>query len=500
LRGRRRDVFVLVCVLGALSACNQSRPEPKPSTLKWGGALTVTGGSRFGVNALVDYFVGEPLLNIDWTGRVQPRLADSWQWSPDHLRLDLKLHPGIKFHDGTAADASIVATLLQKRIDDRDASSYADVARVEVIDSNTIALHLKQPNGFLLADLAESSIRDPRNRARATGPFRIVSEKPTVQLVAFDQYYQGRPQIDRLEIKPYDTLRGAWAAMMRGDIDVLQDVGRDTVEFVEAESSVQVYRFLRPYYYPLVFNVRNPLLKSKEVRQALSQAVDRETILAKAMHGRGRVADGPIWPFHWAHSEAQRKYAYNPEAAKLRLEAAGLAVNRDPQPGRMPSRLRFTCLLVDREQAYDRIALYLQKQFAEIGVDMQIQPVPIAEFNERLRTGNFDAFVMEMVTARSLTWTYTFWHSNSTYLHSGYEAADGPLDRLRVASSDEETRSAVAELQQAFYDDPPAIFIAWPEAARAVRESFEVPPDSNPDVMGTLWRWKPASTAMRASR
>ena len=72
------------------------------------------------------------------------------------------------------------------------------------------------------------------------------------------------------------------------------------------------------------------------------------------MHGRGRVADGPIWPFHWAHSEAQRKYVYNPEAARLRLEAAGLTVNRDPQPGRMPSRLRFTCLLVDTEQAYDR--------------------------------------------------------------------------------------------------------------------------------------------------
>ena len=145
--------------------------------------------------------------------------------------------------------------------------------------------------------------------------------------------------------------------MMRGDIDVLQDVGRDTVDFVEAESSVQVYRFLRPYYYPLVFNVRNPTLKSKEVRQALSQAVDRQTIVTKAMHGRGRVADGPIWPFHWAHSEAQRKYPYNPEAARLRLEAAGLTVNRNPQPGRMPSRLRFTCLLVEARTARPDSAL-----------------------------------------------------------------------------------------------------------------------------------------------
>ena len=183
--------------------------------------------------------------------------------------------------------------------------------------------------------------------------------------------------------------------MMRGDIDVLQDVGRDTVEFVEAESSVQVYRFLRPYYYPLVFNVQNPLLKSKEVRQALSQAVDRQTIVAKAMHGRGRVADGPIWPFHWAHSEAQRKYAYNPEAARLRLEAAGLTVNRDPQPDACRADCDSRVFSSRRNRRYDRIALYLQKQFAEIGVDMQIQPVSISDFGARVNTGQFDAFLME---------------------------------------------------------------------------------------------------------
>jgi peptide/nickel transport system substrate-binding protein len=499
-RVRRTDGRVFVCVVVLLAGCARSHPQPATSTLRWGGALTVTGGSRLGVNAIVDNFVGDALLGIDWTGRVQPRLADSWQWDADHLRLELKLHQGLRFHDGSAADARAIAGLLQNRIDSQEAASYADVTKIEATDGSTIVLQLKRPNAFLLADLAESTLRDRKNLARATGPFRIASLKPTVDLVAFDQYYRDRPQIDRLEIKPYDTLRGAWAAMMRGEIDVLQDVGRDTVEFVEAESSVQVYRFLRPYYYPLVFNVRNPVLKSKEVRQALSQAVDRQTIVERAMHGRGRVADGPIWPFHWAHSEAQRKYSYNPEVARLRLEAAGLKVNRDPQPGFMPSRLRFTCLLVENEQAFDSVALYLQKQFAEIGVDMQIQPVPLREFGKRLGTGDFDAFVMEMVSARSLTWTYTFWHSNSPYLHSGYDAADGPLDRLRVASSDDDTRSAVAELQQALYDDPPAIFIAWPEAARAVRGTFEVPPDSNPDVMGTLWRWKPVSTAMRASR
>jgi peptide/nickel transport system substrate-binding protein len=489
-----------VCLLASLLACGRQQPHSDgPVSLKWGGALSVSGGPRFGINILIDNFVGDALLGIDWTGRVQPRLADSWGWSADRRTLELKLHPGVRFHDGTFVDAPAVARLLQKRIDVQEASSYADVDGVEARGADTVVLHLKRPNAFLLADLSESTIRDKDRPGVETGPYRVATLKPTPQLVAFDGYYRGRPAIDRLEIKPYDTLRGAWAAMMRGDIDVLHDVGRDTVEFVEAESSVQVYRFLRPYYYQLGFNVRNPLLKPKEVRQALSQAVDRQTIVTKAMHGRARTADGPIWPFHWAHSEAQRKYTYNPEAARLRLEAAGFNINRMPQPGRMPSRLRFTCLLVDTEQA-DGIALYLQKQFAEIGVDMQIEPVSLQEFGQRVTTGRFDGFLTGLVSARSLTWTYTFWHSNGPFLHTGYEAADRPLDRLRVATTDEETRAAVAELQQVLYDDPPAIFIAWPEVARAVRGTFQVPNDSNPDVMGTLWRWKPSTALAQARR
>ena len=127
--GRRLDAYALVCLLCLLVSCARSHPEPNRSTLKWGGALTVTGGSRLGVNVLVDNFVGEALLGIDWTGRVEPRLAVSWQWSADHLRLELTIRSGVRFHDGTLADASIVASLLQKRIDLREASSYADVAR-----------------------------------------------------------------------------------------------------------------------------------------------------------------------------------------------------------------------------------------------------------------------------------------------------------------------------------------------------------------------------------
>ncbi len=60
------------------------------------------------------------------------------------------------------------------------------------------------------------------------------------------------------------------------------------------------------------------------MRQALSYAVDRQAIIDLGLNGQGIVGRGPIWPFHWAYSTAQKAYTHNIEAATLRLDAAGL--------------------------------------------------------------------------------------------------------------------------------------------------------------------------------
>ena len=117
-----------------------------------------------------------------------------------------------------------------------------------------------------------------------------------------------------------------------------------------------------------------------------------------------------------------------------------------------------------------------------------------------MSSGQFDAFLMELVSARSLDLDLHLLALRRAIAAHGLHRCGRPARSPPRGVSDEQTRTAVAELQQVLYDDPPAIFIAWPEAARAVRGTFEVPSDSNPDVMGTLWRWKPSAVLARASR
>ncbi len=107
---------------------------------------------------------------------------------------------------------------------------------------------------------------------------------------------------------------------------MLQEVARESVDFFEGASDIRTIASIRPYYIPLVFNLRHPVLRRVDVRRALVEAINRDEIVTQAMRGHGMVADDPIWPYNWAYSAAARRYAYNPAAASLRLDAAGLPV------------------------------------------------------------------------------------------------------------------------------------------------------------------------------
>jgi ABC-type transport system substrate-binding protein len=215
------------------------------------------------------------------------------------------------------------------------------------------------------------------------------------------------------------------------------------------------------------------------------------------------VASGPIWPDHWTFSSAAPAFTYNPEAAELGFAAAGYGTLRTEPDERMPSRFRFHCLVYP---PLERVAVLIQKQLFDIGVDMTLELVPLENLARRIGRGDYDAFLFWLLNGRSLTWPYLFWHSpepnRPSFVDSGYTAADASLERIRYAQDDDELRDAVAAFQQVMYDDPPAIFLAWEERLRAVSRTFQAPPSDEVgrDIVAGLWRWKPAAEVRAVAR
>ena len=473
----------------SVSGCKApASPSSGIETLRLAARLTVDTPA-----VLANLLFAEHLITIDWNGRPQGALAIGWQWKEGGQELEVQLRQGVTFHDGTALTASVVADILRKQKAE-DARNLPSVTRIDAIDEHTLLIRLNRPDAFLVEAIANTLIIDPEKPDIGTGPFRLLTRTPSIVAERNRSYYQGTPGIDKVEVITYDTQRAAWVALLRGEVDMLQSVNRDAAEFLEGAAHVEMASTIRPYYIPLVFNLRHPILGRVEVRRALAEAIDREEIVREAMRGHGRVADDPIWPFHWAYNAAARKYTYNPNAARLRLDAAGLYLQPAATPGRMASRFSIRCAFWADPQ-FERIALLLQRQLADVGVDLILEDVDESTLRKRVGKGEFDTFLFMMASGKSFNWTYRFWHSpvdGVAYQNSGYTGMDSVPDRLRMVRSDAEVRMAVADLRDRFYEDVPAAFLAWPETTRAIDSRFDRGDRTNPDLFANLWKWRPA--------
>jgi peptide/nickel transport system substrate-binding protein len=477
--------------------CRGTSKPAESVVVRIGVPEAAVSAADVGLRPVAGFLTTEGLTTRAHDGRMRPRLAESWTASDDGLTWRFSLHQGVTFHDGTAATAPVVVASLRSAIAEQQRRGVNpgvdEILGVEAAGDRDIVIRLRRRSTFLLEDLELPITRAISDKSVvATGAFKTVSESESeIVLEAYQAYHQGRPQIDRVRIRAYPTLRTAWASLMREEIDVLWDLSRDAAEFA-GSSDVALYSYLRTYVYVVAFNSARGKFARTPVRRALNAAIDREALIRDVLRGQGVAASGPVWPNHWAYDSNARGYVYDPLLAATTLDAAGLKpVSRG---GGRSSRFTFTCIVPANWAIWERMALSIQKQLYDIGVDMQLQVLSAEEFNKRLGTGDFDAVMVEMLSGPYLSRPYSFWRwggQQKRYNVFGYRSsvADRWFDAIRSAPTDAEYRVAVGQLQHAMIDDPPALFLAWSERTRAASRRFHVPTEPGRDPIPNFWRW-----------
>jgi peptide/nickel transport system substrate-binding protein len=375
------------------------------------------------------------------------------------------------------------------------------VTAVKPAGNLQVTFDLSQPSAFLPEDL---EIPLELRNGIGTGGFRIAGNQASaVTLERFDGFHEGQPNIKQIAIRPFETLRTGWTSLLRGDVDVSTDVPAEAVEFI-SNDAVQVISFERRYQYLIAFNSAKSPFGSPIVRRALNAAIDREELIKSVLQGRGTSSAGPIWPKYWAYDNALSTFNYDPALAASLLDNAGFRLQPGAGLGARRSRLRFTCLIPANFSIMERVALSIQRQLYNIGVDMDLESVPAEEQDARIREGRFEAVLIDMISGPTPGRAYIFWRSAREFKGLnvfGYEneEAERLFNVLRTSTNDAAVRLATRELQRVFMEDPPALFLAWNERARAVRRDFDIPNEPGRDPLLSLWRWKPISNSQALS-
>ncbi|MDI6823650.1 MAG: ABC transporter substrate-binding protein [Bacillota bacterium] len=442
--------------------------------------------------------VYEGLVCRDENLKVYPRLATSWDISPDKKVYTFHLREGVKFHDGTPFDAEAVKANLDRHLNldkpTKNRQYYAMVESIVVKDHKTVEIRLKQPYGSFLELLAQPHAfivspqaiaelgEDLARRAVGTGPFVLKEWVPGSEVImeANREYWGGKPEIDELVFKPVNE-DGARVMMLEsGQADMITYVPPAEIETLRQKGfKVVLTPTTRQRFVSI--NCLDPILKDKRVRQALNYAVNKKAIVDLIWQGTAEVSDSPIPPRVWGHF-AVGAYEYNPDKAKQLLAEAGY-----------PNGFAVNFWYIKRGPGAKEIMEAIQADLRKVGVNAKIQEYePGIWVSGVLNKGPEDAQKMGRqllmlgssgAEVRELLWQF---HHSSNWSPGGMNRAflknaqiDELTDKLMVATEEGEALALAEQAQKLVMDEAPWIFLYSESQARAMKANVEgviIPP------------------------
>jgi peptide/nickel transport system substrate-binding protein len=343
----------------------------------------------------------EGLVTYGYDKAPQPRLATSWETSPDGLSIQFSLRRGVKWHDGedfTSADVAFTIMQILKKYHPLGRVIFSRVTEVAAPDSHSVILRLAQPSPMIMTSLGgfispilpkhlyESGdpLRNPANAAPiGTGPFRF-REWRRGSAIIFERnpsyWDDGKPHLDRLVYRLLGDGATRSAALDAGEVLI---AGPNPVPFSELERFRSNPEFaverrgeeLLMHMQALQINLRHPELNKPQLRQAIYHAIDRNALIRAVWYGAAQVSDSPV-PLQAGnmHADDLPSYPYDPARAQALLDLAGLPAASDG------TRLKLRLDWVPSGQEALLTAQFIRQSLRRIGIEVEVRSFDLATY------------------------------------------------------------------------------------------------------------------------
>ena len=300
--------------------------------------LDPTVGAAGATDGVVYGNIFEGLTRIDQDGQVRPALARSWDVSPDGLTYVFHLQPGVRFHDGTPFDASIVKFSLDRARAPDSANAqkglFAAIDSVQALDPLTVRVRLRRPEGDFLYNMgwgdavmvAPQSAATNASRPIGTGPFRFAGWRKgyAIDLVRNEAYWGRKARSAAVRFLFIPDPAAAHAALMAGDVDGFASFpAPENLRAFEADPRFDVVVGATEGEVILAINNARKPFDDVRVRRAIAYALDRQKIIDGAMFGYGQPIGSHFSPADAGYVDLTWLYAHNLDRARALLAEAG---------------------------------------------------------------------------------------------------------------------------------------------------------------------------------
>lgn len=454
----------------------------------------------------------EALLTTDADGKIVPKLAESWEMSADAQTWTFKLREGLMFHSGKPVTAKdVVADLNLDRGDTAQHPYwYTQVTSIKEGPDNTIVVKCNKPFATL-GDLYRqqfANIYDPAAAKKAgkaygtkvvagTGPFKLTNFVATQEVTAerFEEYggtsvpyfeNPGKAYLDGIKWVPIAEQANRTSEIVSGNVHVIKNPLPTDLEQLKANQDLIVEEMQEAGGVILGLNFEKTDLGFDDlrVRQAISHAIDRESIVKAVLFDLGSPLYGPFpSDYKWYETGVEQFNQFDTAKAESLLDEAGWTKGGDGVRAKGGKPLSFTVFNQTdtvRNQVGDAVSQMLQK----IGVRMKMSNLEPAAYFQELGSSP-DAYFfpwlwLDFPRITQVTQDSRFIPAPN-WAHASVPEVDAAIDKWTFAADDADMEAAAREIQLAAAEHVPAVSLYSPKVVWVHRKELHGFRPTNPN-------------------
>ena len=410
-------LLVTVLMLGMVGVVSAADGDKYGGTLVFGrGAdavrldpADVTDGES--VKVLTNVFEGLVAFKAGST-EVEPALATAWRTSDGGKVWEFKLREGVKFHDGSDFTADDVVFTFERQMDENHPCHdgtfaywgymYSMVKNVEKINDYHVKITLSKPYAPFIYNMAcfpafivseeamtEKGVDGFRTSPVGTGPFAFVNweHDSQITLKAFEDYWNGRPYLDKVLFKvvPENTTRVM--GLKGGDLDLVDNFGPQNVATIKEDENLKLLSQPGMNVAYMAMNQMRKPFDNKLVRKAISWAIDKDAIIRGAYNGKATPAKNPMPPTLWGFNHRVTDYGYDPAKATELLVEAGYA-----------DGFSFELWYPSNPRPYmpegKKVAQAIQSNLKDVGIEAELVTYDWGTYLDKTEEGEHDVCLM----------------------------------------------------------------------------------------------------------